>query len=104
MPHSVQQNSVTRKAGYGLRNDVPRRMVVPMSETATLNKQVSQAIRIELARRDKSQVDLAKMCGWTAPAFSRRMNGEVPWSTDELDKIAFVLSIPVTDLTNPVQR
>ena len=81
--------------------------VVPMSETTSttsLNEQIAKAVRIELARRDLTQTDLAKMCGWTQSQFSRRMTGDIPWSTDELDKLAFVLCIPVTELTNPVQR
>ena len=75
-----------------------------MTATESLNSQVATAVRIELARRNLTQAQLAKMCGLTESTFSRRMSGEIPWSADEIDQLALALEVPVFELTNPVQR
>lgn len=75
-----------------------------MSATQSLNSQVATAIRVELARRNFTQADLAKMAGLTESTFSRRMTGEIPFTTEEIDKIAGVLKMTAFELANPVQR
>lgn len=75
-----------------------------MTATQSLNSQVATVIRVELARRNFTQADLARMAGLTESTFSRRMTGEIPFTTEEIDKIAFILNMSVSELTNPVQR
>lgn len=73
-----------------------------MNDVCSLHRSVVTTIRVELARRNLRDADLARMCGWRAPYLSRRMSGAVPFNTDEIDKVASVLCIPVVSLTNPV--
>jgi transcriptional regulator with XRE-family HTH domain len=75
-----------------------------MSETPSFNDVLAAEIRAELARRNMSHSDFAKQAGWSAPYFSRRMNGEVPFDADEIDVIALELGMRRDQLTNPVRR
>lgn len=75
-----------------------------MSETTSLNEAIISEVRTTLARRKLTQAQLAKECGWVPQYLSRRMTGEIPWSTDEIETLATVLDIPLTDLTNPVEK
>ena len=75
-----------------------------MTDEPSLNEAITREIRAELARAKISQNDFAVRCGWTASALSRRMTGEVPWSTDEIEIIAKILDFPIAHLTNPVRR
>lgn len=69
----------------------------------TFNDAVIAEVRAELARRGTTHADFAKTCDWAPMYFSRRMSGKVPFSTDEIEKIADSLEIPVTQLTMPRQ-
>lgn len=51
-----------------------------------------------MARRRISGVKLAEQIGRTQPYFSRRLNGEIAFDLDDLERIADVLDIAVTDL------
>lgn len=75
-----------------------------MTSTQSLNAQVATAIRVQLAQRNFTQAELAKMAGFTESTFSRRMTGEIPFTTEEIDKLAYILNMSVAELTNPVQR
>lgn len=75
-----------------------------MSTQPTLSESVSQEIRVRLAQRRMSQSELARQCGWIPQYLRRRMTGEIPFSTDEIEKIAFILNMSTLELTNPVQR
>lgn len=79
-------------------------MLSRMNDRPTLNDTITGEIRAELARSDISHSAFAKQCGWTPSALSRRMTGEIPWSTDELERIAKELGLPIDHLTNPVRR
>ncbi len=51
-----------------------------------------------MARRRKTQADLAPVLGVTRQAVSRRLTGDVPLTVDELAAIADFLDVPVTQL------
>jgi len=75
-----------------------------MDATQSLNAQVAAEIRAELARANITQADFAARCGMTASSFSRRMSGDIPWNTDELELVAKELGLPIDQLMNPVRR
>lgn len=64
-----------------------------MDATQSLNAQVAAEIRAELARANITYADFAPRVGLTASSFSRRMTGEIPWNTDELEIVAKELGI-----------
>lgn len=64
----------------------------------TFNEFVASEIRAEMARQRRSQQELARALGWTQPFISRRLTGSVALSTDEIERIAEVLSVPVDQL------
>ncbi len=72
-----------------------------MEASESLNARVAGEIRAELARRQLTQADFAIRCGLSASQFSRRMTGEIPWSTNEIDIIAAELGIATERLLWP---
>lgn len=75
-----------------------------MTATPTLNEQIAAEIRAELGRANISQAEFAARCDMTPSSFSRRMSGEIPWNTDEIERVAKELGIQHDQLTNPVRR
>jgi transcriptional regulator with XRE-family HTH domain len=64
----------------------------------SVTEQVARRVRVELASQRKTGVALAQHLGIKQAAFSRRLNGYVPLSVDELVGIAEYLGIPPADL------
>ncbi|GAA1725326.1 hypothetical protein GCM10009809_21410 [Isoptericola hypogeus] len=62
------------------------------------------AVRYESARRDMSQQDLAMALGRSRSAVSARFTGQVPWSLDEIGKIAVLYGCRVADLLAEAPR
>lgn len=87
-----------------LRERLATTTVVPMDATQSLNSHIAAEIRAELARANITQADFAARCGMTPSSFSRRMSGEIPWNTDELEIVAKNLEVELGQLTNPVRR
>lgn len=87
-----------------LRDQIAGATVFPMDATQSLNSQIVAEIRAELARAKITQAEFAPRCGLTASSFSRRMSCEIPWNTDELEKVAKELGLAIDQLTNPVRR
>lgn len=71
--------------------------------TSSYNDSVAAEVRVHMARRQLSQLDLAVALGWSQPYLSRRLTGAVPWSTDDIERIAKELDIPVHELVSPRQ-
>ncbi|MFH5821285.1 helix-turn-helix domain-containing protein [Georgenia sp. AZ-5] len=59
---------------------------------------VAANIRFEAARRELSQQDLAEMIGRSRAAVSARYRGKVPWTIDEVGRIAEMLGVPPGEL------
>lgn len=74
--------------------------MMPM-ENQNLNESVSAEIRAEMARQRLTQRQLALSLGWTQPQLSKRLLSKIAFSTDELERIARLLGIPVHELTSP---
>lgn len=56
------------------------------------------AVRAELARRRKSQSDMAKVLSITPATARKRLSGESPLNVAELARIANWLQVPVSTL------
>ena len=65
---------------------------------STLNEQVAEEIRVMLARRNISASELARRTGMTQRSISRRITGEKSIDMQDLEQIAVVLGVSVSDL------
>lgn len=59
---------------------------------------VNENIRVQMARRRVSGVQLAEQLGFSTQALWRRQSGTVAWNTDELEAVAAVLDVDVFEL------
>lgn len=66
--------------------------------TTGLSQIVADNVRAEMARRKKSQRDVAEALGTSQPAIYRRLAGEVAFDVDELGAIAALLEMDPRDL------
>ncbi|ATW60095.1 excise [Mycobacterium phage Philonius] len=71
-----------------------------MSQREPSGDSVATAIRIGLARTNKTQTALARHLNLSQPSIHRRMAGKVPWRIHELTAAAEFLGITVPDLLN----
>ena len=63
-----------------------------------LREAVAEILRVEMARRRMTQRALADATGLSQSYIGRRMTGEMPFTTDDLGKIAGVLDMQVSAL------
>jgi transcriptional regulator with XRE-family HTH domain len=68
-----------------------------VSQTSTAARIVENIRRTMYVKRINQTV-LAAALGRSQSALSRRMLGQIPFSVDELDRIAVALDVPLTDL------
>lgn len=61
-------------------------------------KRVADEVRTELARKRKTQQDLARKLNVNAHTAGRRIRGEVPFDVVELEVIADWLEVPIERL------
>jgi transcriptional regulator with XRE-family HTH domain len=54
---------------------------------------VAGEVRAWLGRRNRSRTSLCEQLGWSDPYLSRRLNGIVPFSTDDLAAIGRALDV-----------
>lgn len=64
---------------------------------------IAGEVRAELGRQNLSQTYLCAELGWTQPYLSRRLTGAVAFSTDDLEAVAEVLGVPLTQLITEPQ-
>ncbi|MCV7205271.1 helix-turn-helix transcriptional regulator [Mycolicibacterium peregrinum] len=64
----------------------------------TASERLSEAIRVELARRRLNQQALADSVGIARSTMSRKMLGASEFTVDELDRIARALGVTAGDL------
>ena len=67
-------------------------------EQLTFNQRVAAEVRAELGRQNLSQACLASELGWVQSQLSRRLRGLVAFSTDEIERIALQLDVPIEQL------
>lgn len=67
----------------------------------TYTESVAAEIRAEMGRQRRSQRWLARRAGLTTGYLSRRLTGDVALSTDDIERIAGALEVPITELASP---
>ncbi len=63
-----------------------------------LRQAIAEAVRVEMARRRWSQRTLAEATGLSQSYIARRMTGQMPWTTDDLEQIASAMSVSLSAL------
>ena len=76
----------------------PRKARAPRVSPDGLAAVAAGAVRYETARRGMLQQDLAMALGRSRSAISARYTGRVPWSLDEIGRIAVLYGCRVSDL------
>lgn len=69
-----------------------------MSDNYSLSERVAEEIRALIARRRKSGRQLAAELGVSQTWMSTRLNGATPIDLNDLEKIATILNVEVSDL------
>ncbi len=78
-------------------------MPAPANQLTTRDV-VASNVRAEAVRLGYNQSRLGEMLGISQPAVNKRWTGKRPWQLEELDSLATVLGISVTDLVTPTGR
>lgn len=63
-----------------------------------LQEQIAEEIRVVMVRRRMTAGELAEMVGWSSSQISRKLGAQSALTVDDLQRIADVLRLPVTDL------
>lgn len=65
--------------------------------TDSLTQIVASGVRAEMGRQGKSQHQLAAAAGMAQQTLSRRLRieGPIPFDTDELERVAKALGVPI---------
>ncbi|WP_421084779.1 helix-turn-helix domain-containing protein [Rothia nasimurium] len=74
-----------------------------MDTKIDISTEVGLNVRAELARSGQSITGAAQALDLSAPAFRRRLKGQVPFNVHELDQLAALLGIAYEQLVNPVR-
>ncbi len=69
-----------------------------MAMTETLSGRVAANVRAEIARQGLRQPTVASACDLSQTGLSKRLNGHVQWSINELAAVADALGVPVSVL------
>ena len=67
----------------------------------TLTQSTAAAVRELLRRRSLRQADLAMALGLSPGAVSDRLRGRTPFTLADLERIAELLEVPVSELLQP---
>jgi transcriptional regulator with XRE-family HTH domain len=65
--------------------------------TQTLSEHVTLAVRAEVRRQGVTQRWIGEQLGLSQPQIHERLHGVVEWRNSELERLARVLDVPVTD-------
>lgn len=67
----------------------------------TYSQSVSAEVRAAMGRKGLKQWQLAVRLDWSPKMLSRRLSGEVAWSTDDIEQLARALDVPIHELASP---
>ena len=76
----------------------------PADKPTALSQVVAANVRLEAARVGVTQAGLARLLHTSRSAVSLRYMGRVQWRIDELERVAWYLNLPVTDLLKQPRR
>lgn len=68
---------------------------------SSYTESVAAEIRAEMARQRITQRDLAASAGLTTAYLSRRLTGDVALSTEDIERLAGALGVPISELASP---
>ena len=66
-----------------------------------LGKATAAAVRAHAASRGARQVDIAEILGITQAQVSRRLTGTVPFTLEDLERLAPYFEVTVAELLDP---
>lgn len=75
-----------------------------MPRTQTLADAISAEIRAEMGRQKRSGRAVAEAMGVSHMYLSRRLNGQTPFDTADLERLAAALDVPVSKLLPVAER
>lgn len=61
------------------------------------SRTIAGEVRAEMARQGVKATQLAESIGMSLPTLRRRLNGSLPFDTDELTRVADALEVPPTE-------
>ncbi len=64
---------------------------------SSLNERVRERLRVEKAKRDLSERDIAELIDWTQSRVAQKLSGRTPITLDELDSLCFALGLVPTE-------
>ena len=67
-------------------------------QMTTRSRQIASNVRAEMARAAVTQTRMGQDLRFSQQSISRRLNGHVPFTVDELDVIAEYLGLPLSAL------
>lgn len=65
---------------------------------ATTRERIAAEVRAELARQQRTTTEVAESAGMVTSTLIRKMQARYPFDTDELERVAAVLGVTVTEL------
>jgi transcriptional regulator with XRE-family HTH domain len=69
--------------------------VITLSEPSPLVRLVAENVRVECARADRTQADVARLLGTSRTAVSNRWRGRMQWQIEDLERLSVSLNVPV---------
>lgn len=69
----------------------------------TLQEVIIAEIKAEMARQSITQTELGRRLDWDQASVSKRLRQVVPIRTSEVEQIARVLDVPVSQFSSPFQ-
>ena len=70
----------------------------------TYSERVAAEVRAEMARQRRTQTEVATAAGWKQPYLNRRLTGITALSVDDIESLALVLGVPLSQLVSPQPR
>lgn len=71
---------------------------IAMPQPSPLVRLVADNVRMECARLDWQQADVARLLGTSRTAVNNRWRGRMQWQLEDLEKLASAMAIPVDQL------
>lgn len=66
--------------------------------TTNPDERIAANVRAEMARRSISQQTIARQLGWTQAYASRRIRGRTPFDAGQLEQVAEIIGVPISEL------
>lgn len=74
------------------------------ADTAETVAIVAAEVRASMARLNVKPFEMIEALAMRQPTFSRKYNGEVPFTLPELIRISHILNVPLAEIVRPADR